>query len=504
MVCSSSSRDRPVCSTPLARAPTWMTRFFSYRATIGFGADLLAAAGVDADDPGAFEAGVLEDVGDHVLAVVVLRDDGVGGVLLVAGVDLGAPAVGGVFAGGVVQDVEPVVEPDADDDDPGLVRAPVGGSGGVDGDDDAFEVAGRVVGPDEHVPGPQGAFDVFEEFAVDLLAAEPGALVRGEDVLLEGLGEVAAVGVGGDAMEDGVGLVEDGLERFGGFGGGGDDHFRVEAPLLVADAVSVEHVVPDALQVGVVGGFVGPDVAGFGSAEPVGLFGGVSLADAAVGPRQLLLRWLPFGHVAGFRGGEQPGSAFDHGVAEVGAGGGDQDDAGGELGGLVGDFGAAAGLAGASAAGHGEGEPVIRPLGGVLVGAGVLPEPLVERFPGDTALGAPPLSTGKFPFVAVGGGAVAVGDGEAVGVAVAAFDGAVEGTPGSLLALFQQFESCLLGVGLPLFVPGETRQVCRCRVRHVRHQSPPWRRVARVPTTRRRPQPPAHRTLHRTLGMCPV
>src|SRR5262245_51101893 len=354
----------------------------------GLGPDLLAAPTRDGLDPGAGVPGGLQRVPHHVAAVVLLRHQAVGVVVVVGAVGFAGPACRAVLAGGVGEHVQVLVGADADGDDAGLVGLLVLGPGRVDADDDADQCRGGLH-PVEHVPVPQGAFDVFEDFAVEFLLAHPGAFVPGEDAFGERRCQVGEVGVGGDPGADGARVGEGGFHPFGGQRGGGGDDLRVGA-----HPQPEQQVVPAFDDERPVRGLVAPGVPELGAAQPVGFFGGEALRDGAVGPGEFLPGRLPQRSLAWSGGGEDAGLAFDHDFAQVGSGGGDERDPADLLGDPVGDFGAGAGLAGAASAGGEPGQPVVAPTRGVLVGSGVLPVPVVVRVAVAAGLFAVELSPG--------------------------------------------------------------------------------------------------------------
>src|SRR5690606_22340661 len=108
-----------------------------------------------------------------------LHDDAVGAPVGVQLDDASRPALRGVAARGVVQDVH-LATALADNHDAGLVALAPGRASGVDTDDDAVHRRGELFkGPFDvdaallqQVPRPQRALDIAQDLAVELLAAQ--------------------------------------------------------------------------------------------------------------------------------------------------------------------------------------------------------------------------------------------------------------------------------------------------------------------------------------------
>src|SRR2546423_10398264 len=131
---------------------------------------------------------------------VDLGDDPIGVVLAVQR-DSGAGPFGRRISGGLIsKHIAVPVSVLAGDDDAGLVGVLAGRRGGIDRHDDPHQV--RDVSMDwparllDQRAGPKGAGDVVQYLGVELLPAEPGALVLADDLLQKRRREVGPIVVG--------------------------------------------------------------------------------------------------------------------------------------------------------------------------------------------------------------------------------------------------------------------------------------------------------------------
>ena len=156
---------------------------------------------------------------------------------------------------------------------------------------------------------------------MDLLPAEASVFVAFEDDLGEVGREVVDVGVGGGAHEARGRVGDDCLHPLGGQWGGGGTDVRV-----LPDTQAEEEVRPDILDQRDVRRFIHPCRRMLWATQTVRLFAGEGVSDRPVGPRQLLLRRLPFGTLPrGGRGEHSVDYAANAGVVPAIAAIGDKD-----------------------------------------------------------------------------------------------------------------------------------------------------------------------------------
>ena len=137
---------------------------------------------------------------------------------------------------------------------------------------------------------------------MDLLPAEASVFVAFEDDLGEVGREVVDVGVGGGAHEACGRVGDNRLHPLGGQWGGGGTDVRV-----LPDTQAEEEVRPDVLDQRDMRRFIHPCRRMLRATQTVRFFAGEGVPDCPVGPRQLLLRRLPFGTLP--RGGRGEHSA---------------------------------------------------------------------------------------------------------------------------------------------------------------------------------------------------
>src|SRR3954468_1823902 len=168
--------------------------------------------------------------------------------------------------------------------------------------------------------GPKGAGDVVQYLGVELLAAEPGALVLADDLLQKRRREVGPIVVGRAARDhrSGVGdQLADDLDRLGG---GCDNRARIIAE------TQPEHQHVPGLWIPPGGYFITPRGVVLRPAQALRLVGAVGCRNGPVRPRQPALGWLVARPLLRWPDRQHAALAFDHDIAGIGCGRRDQRD----------------------------------------------------------------------------------------------------------------------------------------------------------------------------------
>src|SRR5205085_9541011 len=209
-------------------------------------------------------------------------------------------------------------------DDAGLVGVLAGRHGGIDRHDDPDEIGNILVRRPARLfdqpAGPKGARHVVQYLGVELLPAEPGALVLAYDLLQKRRREVGPIVVCRAARDHrgGVGdQLADDLDRLGG---GGDDDARV------GTQAQPEHQHVPGLWIPPGGYFITPRRVVLRPSQALRLVGAVGCRNGPVRPGQPALGWLVSVRLLRWPDRQHAALAFDHDVAGIGCGRRDQRD----------------------------------------------------------------------------------------------------------------------------------------------------------------------------------
>ena len=154
---------------------------------------------------------------------------------------------------------------------------------------------------------------------VDLLPAQPGLFIEGDDLIEELPRQVGLVGVGGIGRLDGGRLGEDASQDRDAA-----RRCRDQGLGIGAGPQRQHRQVPGRFGALPAGQLVGPQGVDVQSAGALGLLAAQADRAGAVGPGDAALRRLESRPAPWRRHGEQPRGALDHDVADVGGGRGDQ------------------------------------------------------------------------------------------------------------------------------------------------------------------------------------
>ena len=147
---------------------------------------------------------------------------------------------------------------------------------------------------------------------VELLPAEPAALIFRSDLFQESFRQMHSVGRRGRVGQRGGRLGDDGTQQGAVARGGGDDLARLPAQ----PQPELQHV-PGVLALLPFGELVAPGAVELGAPQALRLARREDLRDRAVRPDQPLARRLPLGLAVGRRAGHQPAVAEDHDLARL-------------------------------------------------------------------------------------------------------------------------------------------------------------------------------------------
>src|SRR5207248_5293757 len=168
--------------------------------------------------------------------------------------------------------------------------------------------------------GPKGAGDVVQYLGVELLPAEPGALVLAYGLLQKRRREVGPIVVCRAARNHRGGVGDQLADDFDRLGGGSDDDARV------GTEAQPEHQHVPRLWIPPGGYFVTPRCVVLRPPQALRLVGAVGCRNRPVRPGQPALCWLVLRPLLRWPNRQQAALAFNHDIAGIGCGRRDQRD----------------------------------------------------------------------------------------------------------------------------------------------------------------------------------
>ncbi len=223
----------------------------------------------------------------HLAAIVHLGDDAVALVAPERRDRAGRPIARAVTAREIVQHIGGVVGPEPRDDDAGFGRSRPRARRRVDRHHHAAEMW-RLVDPSrlDHGAGPERAQSVFQQLGFEFLAPEPRAQISLHHRIQERRRQIGAVLEGRTARDDDALLRQKIAQELHRLGRGGRDRARVRPE------AQPQHQIVPGLSVAPRCELVAPGEIVLRAPEPLGLVGGKTCGDRAVGPDDAVARRL--------------------------------------------------------------------------------------------------------------------------------------------------------------------------------------------------------------------